>query len=323
MRRLSYRGKVFGAILIAEILFIILLVPHLDTANSLDSCTIFTVSRDGTTFFCNNEDEGLRHGRIWFIPGSDEEYGTVLFGYGIYRNAMIPVGGMNDQGLILDMTMVSETEVRIDPEKPTYDGSYFLEMLRECETTDEAKQWIRSYNLLLLNWQQAHIADRNGNAVAIGLDASGSLKMTNKSGDFLVTTNFNLAQDDGSHQSSGRYAMTVSMLTAMSELSLDNCRSVLESVSMESTMYSYIGDLGNRILYLYSRADFDRNAVLNVTQELSLGEHSYDIERLVSSQSSPTSSRDIFDDAIGILLAGFIISVSTLVVLVQKRRYKS
>ncbi|MFW9913269.1 MAG: hypothetical protein ACFFEU_12405 [Candidatus Thorarchaeota archaeon] len=317
MKSPSYSRKTLIAFVIVQIILTVPFIPQVN--DSPDSCTIFTVSQDGMTFFCNNEDEGLRHGRVWFQPGGGGEYGLVLFGYAVYRNLVIPVGGMNDQGLCLDMTMVEETSILLDPEKPDYQGSYFIDMLRVCATIEEAKVWVRSYDLHLLNWQQAHIADSTGDAVVIGLDQDGKLWMTNKSGDYIVTTNFNLAQDDGSHHQSGRYETTLSMLSTMSELSLEYCREILEAVSMTSTMYSYIVDLQNRLLYLYSRGDFGRVAILNVTEELAAGDHSYDIERLVSQQTGLPSSLDTPSDTIGLVAVGCVLACSVLIAILKQR----
>lgn len=319
MKSPSYRRKALVAFVIVQIILTIPFILQINIDDSMDSCTIFTVSEGGTTFFCNNEDEGLRHGRVWFQPGADGEYGMVLFGYAIYRNLVIPVGGMNDQGLCLDMTMVAETDILLNPEKPDYQGSYFIDMLRVCATVEEAKIWVCSYDLLLLNWQQAHIADSSGDAVVVGLDDSGGIWMTNKSGDYIITTNFNLAQDDGSHQQGGRYETTTSMLSTMGELTLDYCQEILEAVSMTSTMYSYIVDLEHRLLYLYSRGDFGRVAILNVTEELAAGDHSYDIERLVSQQTGLPSSLDTPSDTVGLVAVGCVLACSVLIAFAKQR----
>lgn len=316
----SFSRKALVVLVITQFVFTIPFILQVNIDDSLDSCTIFTVSQDGTTFFCNNEDEGLRHGRVWFLPGGEDRYGLVLFGYAIYRNLVVPVGGMNDQGLCFDMTMVEETSALLDLGKPDYQGSYFLDMLGECATAEEARTWVRSYDLLILNWQQAHIADDTGDAVVIGLDDNGELWMTNKSGAYIVTTNFNLAQDDGSHHHSERYETSISMLSAMGELTLDYCREILGAVSMTSTMYSYIGDLQSKLLYLYSRGNFEHVAVLNVTKELAAGEHSYDIERLVSHQTGlSSSSLDTPSDLVGVVAAGFVTTLSVLVAAVKKK----
>ncbi len=316
MKVIPYRK----ALLVLMVMLISLIVPIMslkDGVRTLDSCSIFSVSQDGNTYFCNNEDEGLRHGRVWFLPGSENQYGLVLYGYEIYRNIMVPVGGMNDQGLCLDMTAVSLTQIHLDPSKPDYEGSYFIEMLRECATVEETKLWVTSYDLLLLNWQQAHIADSTGDAVVIGLDDNGNLWMTNKSEDYLVSTNFNLAQSE-LHQVE-RYDTMVSMLSTMSELSLDYCQEILQTVSASATMYSYICDQQNGVIYLYSRGDFERVATLNVADELAVGEHSYDIEQLVSEQTGQLSPSDTLSNLTGLIAICCVLTCSTLFTILKLR----
>lgn len=317
MMKLMRSRKALLVFLIVQIVFTIPMISQEGNDRVLDSCSIFSVSRDGNTFFCNNEDEGLRHGRVWFLPGPEGLHGLVLFGYGIYRNILVPVGGMNDQGLCLDMTTVSKTQIQLDPNKPDYEGSYFIDMLRECTTVEEAKLWVRSYDLLLLNWQQAHIADDTGDAVVIGLDDSGDLWMTNKSEDYLVSTNFNLAQSEPHYVE--RYDTIVSMLSTMSELTLDYCQEILQTVSASATMYSYICDQQNRLLYLYSRSDFERFAILDIADELAAGDHSYDIEKLVSQQTGQPSTSDTPRDLAGIIAICCIISSSTVITILKLR----
>jgi hypothetical protein len=320
MQSPSSHRLALGIIMLLQLAVILPVLSYTITEDTPSSCTIFTVSRDGSTFFCNNEDEGLRHGRVWFLPESQDEYGIVLFGYGIYRNLMVPVGGMNAEGLCVDGTMVDETEVLLDPSKPDCPGSYFIDMLRQCATVAEAKDWLRSYDLPLLYWQQGHIADRNGDAVVVGLDLNGALWMTNKSEDYMITVNnVNPAQGDDPYHS-WRYDTASSMLDSMGTPSVELCAEVLEAVQLSSTMFSYIGNLPNRLLYLYSRADYDRVATLNVTEELSKEAHSYDIERLVSQQSGLPSPADTPAEIAGMALAASVITCSILIAVVKLRR---
>jgi hypothetical protein len=110
------------------------------------------------------------------------------------------------------------------------------------------------------------------------------------------------------------------MLDSMDTPSIELCAEVLEAVQLSSTMFSYIGDLPNRLLYLYSRADYDSVATLNVTEELSKEAHSYDIERLVSQQSGSPSPADAPADIAGMALAASVITCSILIAIVKLRR---
>ena len=309
-------------IIISQFLILVPIISNgVDT--SLHSCTIFSVSRDEQIFFCNNEDEGLRHGRVWFLPGTQETHGLVLLGYQIYRDLMIPVGGINEHGLCIDGNMVSETQITLDPNKPDLEGSFFLDLLRTCKTVEEARNWVQSYDLLLLHWQQEQIADSTGDAVIISLNDEGYLWMTNKSNDYLVSTNFNPAQDDSEDHQCSRYETAISMLNSASELTLDYCKDILEAVSNSATMYSNIYDFQTGLLHLYSRGDFRRGAILNITDELSKGEHSYDIEALVSQQSGQTDSFETSIDALGFLVIGCVIIFSTTITALKYRRKKA
>jgi hypothetical protein len=231
---------------------------------------------------------------------------------------MIPVGGINDQGLCLDGTMVHETPIRLDPNKPDYLGSFSLQMLRECATIAEVKMWVRSYDLLMLHWQQVHVADSSGDAVVIGANSAGDLWLTNKSEDYLISVPVNHAQN--THGFGQRYETVETMLNDMTELTLEGCRMILETAAVPETMFSYICDQQNRILYLYSRGNFDRVAVLDIEAELAQGDHSYDIERLIVQQTSTPSPTDTVPEGLGLLLVGGITVFSIAIAIVILRR---
>ena len=85
-------------------------------------------------------------------------------------------------------------------------------------------------------------------------------------------------------------------------------------------MYSYICDQQIGLIYLYSRGDFERVAILNVTDELAAGDHSYDIERLVSQQANQPSYSDTRWDFAGVIMICCIISFSIVLTILKLRR---
>lgn len=263
--------------------FNLLIISVYNNEFNSHSCTIFTVSRDGNSFFANNEDEGLQHGRIWFYPAYGDNYGKLLFGYAIRHDVDIYVGGLNDQGLCFDMNMVSRTQMNADPNKLDFEGAFFLKMLEECATVEDVRNWTQLYNLYLLTWQQVHIADTKGDAMVIGLDSEGNFHITNKTGDYIISTNsFNLAQ---TKTDCWRYDLAEDMLNTMPDLSLDYCRDILDATQLTSTMYSYIVNLNNGLIYLYSHKDFEHFAVIDSFREIGKAYHSYDIQTLVMQHS--------------------------------------
>lgn len=284
MRLLNFKKILFGFSIMGMFLLpfsVLFSIRGFQPASN--SCTIFTVSKNDKVFFGNNEDYPLKHGRIWFLPPFMEKYGLTLFGYEVHNNLDIPVGGMNDQGLVIDMNSVPSYNIKSEPEKKDYMGSFIQHMLEECATIPEVLNWIENYNLIILETNQVHIADKTGDAIVIGLDENGEVSITRKTGDFLVSTNFNLAQEK---RECRRYQTATNMLRMVNDISADYCRQILKETAISSLiMYSTIHDLKNGVIYLYAHGDFERGAVISLNEELSKGLHSYDISTLISQQT--------------------------------------
>ncbi|MFW9998072.1 MAG: hypothetical protein ACFFD4_38875 [Candidatus Odinarchaeota archaeon] len=248
------------------------------------ACTIFTITDGEVVFFGNNEDNfQSRHGRIWFYPAADGKFGRILFGFRIHDAFDVPVGGVNDQGLCVDMNAIPVPPLAVHSDKEYYVGS-FMKILDECSTVAEVKEWVKSRDMTFLQSDQAHFADKSGDAAVMGLDSNGETYFTNKTGDYLISTNFNRAQDFY-HGQCWRYGKAAEMLGNVDIVTVDNSRAVLNATALPVIMYSYILDLTNGLIYLYSFGDFERVAVLDIHEELARGIHSYDIETLVSQQT--------------------------------------
>ncbi|MBN1639866.1 MAG: hypothetical protein JXA09_01430, partial [Anaerolineae bacterium] len=198
------------------------------TVRASPSCTIFTVGDENAAFYGNNEDnDDARQGRIWFHPPRGDQYGVVLFGYSVGGHADIAVGGMNDQGLVVDSNALHTTRAARHLGRTPYRGSFFIEMLERCATVEQVKEWVQGYDLLFLEAQQAHVADRLGNAVVLGLDEHGDLFFTEKPGKYLVSTNFSLAQDPTAREADRRYKTAAAMLETMDPLTGEGCAAIL------------------------------------------------------------------------------------------------
>ena len=71
----------------------------------------------------NNEDSVEPLSKVWFVPGGEDTFGLVLFGYGDDYRAQ---GGMNDQGLFFDFLTGEKTlAVPIEGKQP-YPGTNFI-----------------------------------------------------------------------------------------------------------------------------------------------------------------------------------------------------
>jgi len=286
MKKFSLLGKYLLFILILGF-FSFSFFAIISTSNSEpNSCTIFTVTSGDNVYFCNNEDYYTTQMRMWFFPASEGKHGKVLYGF-TYQHGFNPLGGMNDQGLSADENAIPYTPLIKDPNKPNYTrNNVFTRILEECATVNEVLAWIKGYNLVQLEMYpcQIHFADKTGDAAVIGIGSDGHIKITRKTGDYLISTNFNLAQ--GKKQC-WRYETAEKMLSMPHASTIDYYKSVLKATSQGYqypwyTKYSNINDLKNGILYFFSPHNYEYYAIINLNEELLKGFHSYDIITLVS-----------------------------------------
>ncbi len=267
-------------------------MPLVDTVSA---CTIFTVTDGQSTFFCANEDNSEAfQWRIWFSPATKSKYGRVFLGFRIVNNLDVPMAGVNDQGLAIDLNAVSYTPITKNPDREDYYGAIFTKWLADCASVDEVREQLMLYNLIDLeqNSDQIHVADKTGNAMVIAVDSDGELNTTDIVGDYLISTNFNLNNKellDWELNHSGRYNRTATGLETMlqyNNLSVDGCRDILEKTALNPNLgYGFVADQENGLIFLYSHDDFERTAVLDIHEELAKGAHSYAIETLVTQQT--------------------------------------
>lgn len=256
-----------------------------------NSCTIFTVTskNNDIVYFCNNEDYFPDHMRMYFFPATEGKYGKVLYGF-TYQHGFNPLGGMNDQGLSADENWVPSTPVKGDPNKIDYvKNNVFTKILEECSTVAEVIEWIKNYNLVQLESYpcQVHFADKTGDAAIIGIDTDGEVAITRKTNNYLLSTNFNVAQG---RKECWRYDIAEELLHDMKEVTLEYCLSILKATHQgRFTRYSNINDLKNGILYFHTAINnYEGMASINLAEELSKGFHSYDILTVILRKGNVT-----------------------------------
>jgi len=262
---------------------VILLTASFSLVSPSSGCTIFTVTDGEVVLFGNNEDNfQSRHGRIWSFPAVNNKNGLVLFGFRLHDDFDIPVGGVNDQGLCVDMNAIPRPSLSVHSEKEYFTGS-FKKILEECSTVAEVKEWVKTRDLTFLQSEQAHFADKTGDAAVMGLNSDGETYFTNRTINYLISTNFNLAQEIN-HGQCWRYTRAEEILGSMDSVTVDSSKQVLNVTALSIIIYSYIIDLTNGLIYLYTSGDFNRVAVLSI-EELVKKADSFEIESLISQQT--------------------------------------
>jgi hypothetical protein len=251
------------------------------------SCTIFTAAIGDKVLFGNNEDYEIEGTYMWLFPSQEIEgiepysgtgisHGTVFFGFdnNDFRGDGYPQGGMNDQGLCWDANGLPVINMNPHPEReethPTV--HIWFQVLWECSTVNEIIDFFESHYLGSAWGGQIHFADATGDALVVSVGGEGEFAYTRRSdSNYLVSTNFNLANPSNGWHPCERYNTASSMLeeiTTEEDLTVDASRDILEAVSQDITSYSNIFDLINRDIYVYYEHDFDKVVKLNLDEEL-------------------------------------------------------
>lgn len=258
------------------------------------SCTVFTASYGNTVLFGNNEDYKKIDMYYWIRPSGEKTYGGVYFGFGMNSGNFSQQGGVNEKGLAFDFMGLPEAPLNNHPELPNR-GAIINRIQQICATVEEAISLVKKYNWgMSLSWQ-VMLADAKGDAVVISAGPDGELAFTRKSlGDgYLVSTNFNLANPKNTFEGSypcWRYDKADEMLKRIrveKDITVDYFRSILDAVHIEgaigNTLYSYVFDLRNGVIYLYYWHQFYEVATLKVTE-------------VIAKKPSPTRIETLFSE---------------------------
>ena len=129
------------------------------------SCTIVVKANDEVVLVGNNEDYIEPRTKIWFFPSNGEDYGRVVWGFDRY---MYPYqGGMNDQGLFVDINALNAfTGWRDDPEKQDFEGDEIEYILARLATVDEVVEHFQKHDIDL-GYVKFVVADAQGNSVIL------------------------------------------------------------------------------------------------------------------------------------------------------------
>ena len=268
------------------------------------ACTAFMMSDGESVLVGNNEDYKIPYTRVWFVPAENERYGRVYFGYDNWS----PQGGMNDQGLFFDFFLTKKLEIKLSKGKPKFPGPMIDTMLAELATVEEVLDMFSQYNLEWMSKGQMFIVDKSGDAAIIEGD-----EVIRKSGSYQVVTNFRLSKIPENQRpcewpawSCSRYKKAEKMLAQSNTVTVDHFRDILKATHrgpynmIARTLYSNIYDLKKGLVYLYYLHNFDKEVVLDLSEELKKGRHYYELpslfgkeltyDRKVYTHSSPAFS---------------------------------
>jgi len=254
------------------------------------SCTIFTVAIGDKVFYGNNEDWRQQDLRLWYIPaqtiatmeGERSIYGSVGIGFTaegkdeLYFN---PCGGMNEHGLIFDINGLPGVDLYDNPnglEFWTNNTCYIHPTLWDCRNVEEVIEWYKTYKWDTSMGGQLHYADASGDAVVLSVNPSTNRwAFTRKTGNFLISTNFNLNDSTNAYDyPCYRYQTAEEMLIQIEtedDLTVQACADILYAVHLEGacyTLYSNIFDPVNLAVYFNYGENYQQQKKVNLLEEL-------------------------------------------------------
>lgn len=246
-------------------------------------CTIVTIAKNDVVLAGNNEDYTDSRTKIWFFPVSREAHGRVYVGYDTEIVHSRFQGGMNDQGLFIDLNALNPTGWKKEPGKPNFDGDIIEHILSHCSTVDDVVKFFKQYNVSDLDHVRAPIADAKGNSVVVEW-AKGKVQFLFKEGFYQISTNFIQSNYRNIEEyPCTRYKIADQILRNAKTASVALVRAVLSATHFENsgqTLYSNICDLKKKRIYLYYFHNFEEVVVFDLKRELKKGEAAYPIPSL-------------------------------------------
>jgi tetratricopeptide (TPR) repeat protein len=246
-------------------------------AGDSHSCTI-AVSTDGQTVMVgNNEDYVDPRTGLWFVPATNESFGQVFWGYDRF---LYPYqGGMNDQGLFIDINAIPETGWRDRPTKPNFDGDVIEKVLTRFGTVDEAVRFFQEFDVDL-GWVKYVVVDADGNSAIIEwLD--DEVHVIRRDGLYQISTNYLSPLEP----TEPRYQIAEKILSQPAEPSVTQMRRVLSATAYDvneigQTLYSTICDLKRKTVNVYHFHNFEEVVIFDLLDELEKGGTEYKIPEL-------------------------------------------
>jgi hypothetical protein len=246
-------------------------------------CTIVTIAKNGIILAGNNEDYTEPRTKIWFVPASKEAYGRVYVGFDHAPIHDRFQGGMNDQGLFMDMNAVKPTGWHDEPGKSGFQGDLVEQILSHYSTVDEVVEFFQNHNVPDLNILRVPVADSKGNSVIVEW-GKGQLQFLYKADCYQISTNFIQSNyENPKEYPCQRYKIADRILRKATAASVDLIRSVLSATHFDHispTLYSNICDLKKKRIYLYFFHNFEEERVFDLGTALKKGKAEYPIRSL-------------------------------------------
>ena len=298
---------------------------------------MYKITVDGKTMVGCNHDTWLTTPKIWFENAKQQnEYGTVFTGSReVSPNRTTPQSGMNTLGLVFSR-LTSYYPVQKNPFpnrlKIGDEADYLSEILHKCATVKEVKKHIEQYDHSFFL-----------NDVFIYIDSLG---------DYLIVEPYKLLEGNNPNYVLANFCPSITdskqarkleryrngedfLKTNKATASLDFCTILSDTMSVcrsrngDGTLITSIFDTKEQNASIYFYHNFDTLVQYNLIDELSKGDHTFDLteifpknsefERLVSFR---TPSNTVELRILLVLIAGLLVLISFVLFISQIRKNK-
>ncbi len=252
------------------------------TTHPIFSCTIFIANDNKNVWVGNNEDDNPnKNYRMWFVPSSQKnENGYILWGgllTGLQKmfSDKFPEGGINEYGLFIDAAALPEKiKIKKNNTKEDWKGYVIKDILKKCQTVQEAISCLSQYNLIEQEKAQIFLADASGDYAIV----HANYIITKKSQNFVLS---NYCLNDSNQHLCWRRSIVEDLLKSKIEYALDDIKLMMEKSTQtdfgNKTNYSIAADLKQGTIHIFNNRDFSTDLVMNVKQELKKGEREADM----------------------------------------------
>jgi len=246
----------------------------------LNACSMVKITLNGKTIIGNNEDFSNPDTRIWFEQGSGNKYGAVYVGY----NNLFPEGGINEAGLVFDAFGMTNKPLKDTTGKlPIFELDLKRKIMQECSTVEEVNELISKYNLYFWSHSVWVFIDKAGRYLVVDGDSR-----TIGNNVYFVQTNFRQSEiNDEKDITCERYLKAMSLLKSRCEVSTDYCKTLMDTVHTERTLYTTVYDLNAGTIELYYFHDYSKVVKFNINEELKKGNRVLSIPELFPEVTNP------------------------------------
>jgi len=224
-------------------------------------CSGFKLTVGAKTMVGLNEDFWNPNTIMWTKKATVKTHGAVFFGYVDSPRE----SGINDQGLIFDVFTTPTRKTKPQGGIKLLESniqSFKENLLLSCGTVSEAINYLKKFNLEIINGVQLFIADKEGNSIVVEVDTI--IKPFNN---YQIVTNFNQSRiSQNSPVTCERYIAGNQILSNSQEFSLDYGKKLLKAMQDTiGTQYSQIFDLSTGTIHLFLYHNYNEEVILNVS----------------------------------------------------------